>query len=305
MQDGTIALESTVGKGSVFKIEIPYRLPTAREIEEFHVQSPGPVADLTGLKVLLAEDNTLNQRLVERILTDVGMTVDIAGTGKAAVEMLTAKEYDFVLMDMQMPVMDGYEAASIMRNEMKSDVPIIAMTAHAMQGEKEKCLRLGMNDYIPKPIKTKELYEKLSRIRGIEIHAADMSGSDGDGAASASIAPDFTYLMEATGGNSEFIVELLSMCMRSIPEDVNLLGKAVEDMDLPQVKYYAHKMRSSTSLTGVRQLTDHLKMMELISIGEGEPAGALSQLMRETETLAAYALQVIETEIAKRNTVAG
>jgi CheY-like chemotaxis protein len=257
------------------------------------------VIDLTGLRVLVVEDNALNQRLVERILQDANMMVEIAGNGKAAVDMVTARAYDFVLMDMQMPVMDGYEAASIIRNKLKSEVPIIAMTAHALHGEKEKCLRLGMDDYIAKPIKTSELFEKLSRIRGAEVRPA--TGLEIEPGKTNSMTPDFTYLMEATGGNDEFILELLVLCMKSIPEDMSLLRKSVESMDLPQVNYYSHKMRSSSTLAGVLSLTESLKAMELISVEEGDGVKALPALLEATEELVSYALQVIETEIANRS----
>ena len=117
---------------------------------------------LEGLNVLLVEDNNINQLVARRILENAKILVDIASTGVQAVEQLSKKKFDVVLMDIQMPEMDGYTATQEIRNKLKlTDLPIIAMTAHAMTGDKDKCLDAGMNDYLSKPIDSALLYTKL------------------------------------------------------------------------------------------------------------------------------------------------
>ncbi|MEW6357339.1 MAG: response regulator [Planctomycetota bacterium] len=122
------------------------------------------VAPLQGVRVLLAEDNAINQEVAIKLLTDAGLEVDIATNGREAVAAVKKKFYDAVLMDVQMPEMDGYEATNAIREEARLDqLPIIAMTAHAMDGDREKCLEAGMNDYVSKPINPDHLFEVLQK----------------------------------------------------------------------------------------------------------------------------------------------
>ncbi|MBU0730825.1 MAG: response regulator [Proteobacteria bacterium] len=115
------------------------------------------------VSILLAEDNLVNQKLATRLLEKAGYKVDLAPNGKIAVEKVSANNYDLVLMDVQMPVMDGIEATQTIRKNGFSDLPIIAMTAEAMTGDREKCLAAGMNDYISKPIKREIVFETIKK----------------------------------------------------------------------------------------------------------------------------------------------
>ncbi len=120
--------------------------------------------ELAGLKVLLVEDNPINMAVAMEVLNTAGISPDKAVNGREAVKMVRDKTYDMVLMDVQMPVMDGLEATRCIRGQLKEvDLPIIAMTAHAMHGDREKCLEAGMNDYVPKPIDRKELFAALRK----------------------------------------------------------------------------------------------------------------------------------------------
>jgi CheY-like chemotaxis protein len=299
MHGGSINLHSELGKGSVFTLLIPYQKPSPAEIASYRQEAPAENDGLLkGLRVLIVEDNMLNQKLAARILSDMGLTVEIAGHGKAAVDLLTFHHYDFVLMDMQMPIMDGYEAARIIRQDLKNNVPIIAMTAHAMQGEKERCLELGMNEYLAKPIRIKELYEKLVKVRRNETMVIN-SGND--------FAPDenesgydFSYLHQATGGDNEFIMELLGMAMRTLPSDLENLRIAVEEHNMPDIKYWSHKMRSSSALTGVHDLTTVLKTIESISSNDRSDGQEIPGLFAQVESFTQVALQVIRDEMEKR-----
>ena len=119
----------------------------------------------TNVQILLVEDNLINQKVASYTLTKQGAQVEIANHGKEAIIMLEKKKYDVILMDIQMPEMDGFETTHYIRNSIKESIsktPIIAMTASALVSEKTKCLASGMNDYISKPFQAKELYEKIS-----------------------------------------------------------------------------------------------------------------------------------------------
>lgn len=114
------------------------------------------------IKILVVEDNLLNQKLAGFMLKDWGFNYSIVANGKLALEDLAINTYDLVLLDIQMPVMNGYETAEYIRKKLKLGLPIIAMTAHAMPGEKEKCLSMGMTDYILKPINEEELFNLIT-----------------------------------------------------------------------------------------------------------------------------------------------
>ena len=129
--------------------------------------SQSPRNDQERLKILLAEDHPVNQRLAVRLLEKAGASITVAESGRQALEILEKRSFDLVLMDIQMPQMDGIEAAMIIRereNNTGQHVPIIAMTAHAMAGDKQRCLEAGMDDYVSKPINTKELFDAIDRI---------------------------------------------------------------------------------------------------------------------------------------------
>lgn len=168
MQNGTIFAESKPGVGSTFSVRISFK----KYDEAFNVgieTGAGAVKlkNLKGVNILVAEDNKINQRVVIKTLERWGATVGLAENGKIAVEMLAVKPYDLVLMDIQMPEMDGLEATKYIRSTLlppASNLPIIAITASALRLDYEKCVALGMNEYVPKPFKPDELYDKIVRL---------------------------------------------------------------------------------------------------------------------------------------------
>ena len=131
--------------------------------------SVSTAAALRRLRILLAEDNPVNQKVAQRLLEKQGHSVAIASTSAAAAESFSRELFDLILMDVQMPVMDGYEAARTIRlreNAGCRRIPIVALTAHTLKGDRETCLKAGMDDYLSKPIQAPELYEMLARWSG-------------------------------------------------------------------------------------------------------------------------------------------
>ncbi len=164
LQGGKLQVDSELKVGSVFTFCIPYKKSTEKLHSLDVVTSNYDLNELSALDILLVEDNNLNVILMSSLFSENGMKLKIAENGSVAIEMLKANRFDIVLMDMEMPVMNGYEATSIIRKELKSKVPIIAMTANAMSGERERCLSMGMNDYISKPINANILFEKMHEL---------------------------------------------------------------------------------------------------------------------------------------------
>ncbi|MEN7549908.1 response regulator [Rapidithrix thailandica] len=179
MQGGRLYLKSEVGQGSTFSFEIKFK----KDIDQnktIELTNPANIPIIEEEKpewdgkknILLAEDNEVNQLLVETLLDDWNYHVDVAENGQIAIDKLKAKHYDLVLMDVHMPELDGYDATKAIRTQLdkpKSKIPIIAMTASALQGEADRCIQAGMDDYISKPFDKNVLYEKITRL----IHQQD------------------------------------------------------------------------------------------------------------------------------------
>ncbi|PKK99234.1 MAG: hypothetical protein CVV57_03460 [Tenericutes bacterium HGW-Tenericutes-2] len=162
LMHGTLAVESKLNEGSEFILTIPVEIDELEStLKNIDLEESQAVMPKAGSKILLAEDNFLSQKLAHRILTNMGMQVTVANNGKIAVDLVKSKPFDLVILDIQMPVMDGIEAAKQIR-AFNKETPILAMTANAFVEDKALCLQAGMNDYISKPIDPKSLSRALS-----------------------------------------------------------------------------------------------------------------------------------------------
>jgi two-component system CheB/CheR fusion protein len=174
LQGGSIRVESQIGKGSTFYFVLSFGKPKANEsapntlMNEANVHHSTQQGSLTEsiihkVKVLVVEDLALNQLLMKIILLDFGFEMDIADNGRIAIEKLQKDHFDIILMDLQMPEMNGFETTAFIRSQMKSQIPIIALTADVTTTDVEKCKAFGMNDYISKPIDEKLLFNKIKK----------------------------------------------------------------------------------------------------------------------------------------------
>ncbi len=170
MMDGKIWMESEVDKGSVFYVLIPFKPPSAqfddRGYQLKSKKSAAPEYEELKLNVLVAEDSFTNRELLQMVLKQNGSSVGLAKNGQEVVKILSEKNFDIVLMDIQMPIMDGYEATRAIREmERKSGehIPIIGVTAYAMKEDRQKCLDAGMDDYLVKPVKEDVLLESIRK----------------------------------------------------------------------------------------------------------------------------------------------
>jgi signal transduction histidine kinase/ActR/RegA family two-component response regulator len=165
LMNGEITVQSQLGLGTCFRFTAPFPVAEALGSEESGVLNFTVPAGRT-LRVLVADDNAVNQKVASRILERLGCRVDVAGNGREAVELVSAMPYDAVFMDCQMPEMDGYEATRAIRGLTSGErlVPIIAMTANAMPADRARCLAAGMDNYIPKPVSREAIARVLERI---------------------------------------------------------------------------------------------------------------------------------------------
>jgi len=165
LQHGFIGVRSKIGEGSTFFFEITYKRAEPELLNNLVKQDAEPVKSLEGVKILLVEDNTMNQFLAQQILKKWKTEVTLAENGIEAIRLLRKDKYDIVLMDIHMPEMNGYEATQKIRSgeaQVEKDIPIIALTADAFDETKSKVLNTGMNDFVTKPFKQEELYQKIS-----------------------------------------------------------------------------------------------------------------------------------------------
>ncbi len=241
---GSVSLQSEMGKGSVFTVVLPFdrynahaALPKVRDS-----QPEAIVPIIPNVQLLVAEDNPMNRRVVELLFEEWKFQYTMVQNGREAVDRL-AKDptaFDLVLMDIQMPEMDGYEATQYIRRVLRLDIPIVAMTAHALVGEREKCLRLGMNDYLPKPIREQELRQVIARFAGKTADTAD-------------IKLDRAYLQETTLGNVDYQRELAQIFLTQAPKDLDAIAAALSVSDLSAAVRAAHNMKSTVGYMGFAQ----------------------------------------------------
>jgi signal transduction histidine kinase/DNA-binding response OmpR family regulator len=254
LQNGKIDLSSKPSEGSEFKVELGYKLPDVEQLysEAMAAAEAEPVS-LQKIKALIAEDNVMNQHLIAHLMKSWSIDYKVVSNGIEAIEELGKDGYSIVLMDIQMPEMDGYTATSIIRNEMNKDIPIIAMTAHAMSGEKEKCLQLGMNDYVSKPIKETVLYNIIARHAQYSTESSNGAGSH----------LNLGYLHQLSGNDKEFEKQILQQFVLQIPEELNRLRQSIEENNFDAIRREAHSMKSTVGYVGLaEELHPPLQRME-------------------------------------------
>jgi signal transduction histidine kinase len=166
LQGGDISVSSVVGEGSTFRFHLPYLTGSAKELPGITTEPHTDYSNLlTGKSFLVAEDNEINQKLIDYVLRRAGGDVELVSNGAEAIRVLQdGKLVDLIIMDLQMPVMDGYTTTRYIRKDLRMQTPIIAMTATAMKGEQLQCLESGMNEYMTKPFEFADLYNKINNL---------------------------------------------------------------------------------------------------------------------------------------------
>ena len=216
------------------------------------------------LRLLLTEDNLVNQKLAVRLLEKRGHSVVIASNGREAVEALHHQRFDVVLMDVQMPEMDGFEATQIIRareRDTGGHVPIVAMTAHAMKGDRERCLEVGMDGYISKPLRPSELFEAVESLGGQSNGDATTVALSTDPSVSAF---DHGAALDNVGGDIEVLREIIGMFFEECPGWLNQIRDGVARGDAAAVRHGAHTLKGAISTfgsTAARDLAQQLETM--------------------------------------------
>jgi CheY-like chemotaxis protein/HPt (histidine-containing phosphotransfer) domain-containing protein len=253
-------------------------------------KTPGPSPPRKHLRVLIAEDNAVNQKVALQQLRKLGYTADVVASGLEAVESLERIPYDVVLMDCQMPEMDGYEATRwIRQRELENRLPrlkIVAMTANAMQGDREKCLAAGMDDFVTKPVRMEELEAMLERIQPSPPAPPPRPESPREHPA---VNTDTLNRLRdlRVPGQADPVAEIIDLFLQQTPDLLRLLGEAFEEKDLASVETTAHTLKGSCANLGAEQMAAWCRDLESMARqGTIAPAGKLPvQLEHEFATV--------------------
>ncbi|MBK8815530.1 MAG: response regulator [Methylococcaceae bacterium] len=225
------------------------------------------VADLQpcqALKILLAEDNPVNRHMAVVLLEERGHTVDVANDGQEVLDLLARADFDLILMDIQMPIMDGFQATKAIREkELGTDnhIRIIAMTAHALKGDKERCLAAGMDGYIAKPVKEEELLRTVENCRGIEEKKNPVESTP----ESETIAPllNWQEALDRVRGRQKLLFKMIELFQEQAPTLISEINEALLKQDADQLRRSAHTLKSSANSIGAFAMAEIAEMLEL------------------------------------------
>jgi signal transduction histidine kinase/CheY-like chemotaxis protein len=271
--DGRISIKSELGKGSVFAFRLPFKYNV--KIEEPIVKNHKSLSlntDYINFKILVAEDNPMNRRVVELLFESWNFSFVMVKNGREAIDIIekNPKAYQLILMDIQMPEMDGYEATQKIR--LKSNIPIVAMTAHALAGEREKCLELGMNDYISKPIREHEL-------RDLIVLFMQKNNS-------SNLEIDLAYLNETTLGNAIFQQELAKIFIKQTPIDLEAISAALSEKNARKAAKEAHNMKSTVGYMGfASSIGKELSNFEVLCLADTDVSILQNELAKIEENV--------------------
>lgn len=299
-QGGTIRVHSMMHEGSTFSFTLPFQKTNAKaklENEVTKIES-----ELKNIKVLVVEDIPLNQLLMKTLLDDFGFKCDIAENGKIAIEKLKENEYEIILMDLQMPEMNGFEATEYIRKTMKSTIPIIALTADVTTVDLAKCKAIGLDDYLAKPVDEKQLYNKIVNIlnkSNLDKFAQNHIDKFEDNILTEEKTRciDLVYLNQRTKSNPKLMMEMIALYLGQVPPLVNTMKQSLADQNWSLLSASAHKMIPSFSIVGISSDYENMakKIQEYANTNHHKVE--IANLVIALEKICAQACNELEEEL--------
>lgn len=245
MQGGDVKVDSKEGVGSTFTVYLTF--PYKAVISEKLNNARDEAFNLQNVKLLLVEDNPVNQLVATDLLEERNVSVTLVQNGQEAVDAISKTDFDVVLMDMQMPVMNGYDAIKVIR-ESGNTIPIIALTAHVSEEEVEKCLSIGANDYLSKPYKPNHLYQKIGVLVSAPAVQVEKSGDEALSAEKNTWYPK--ELLNYVGGSERIMMKTINRIQGNLPADIANFENAFQQQDLDTIASVAHKMKPTIEMLG-------------------------------------------------------
>jgi PAS domain S-box-containing protein len=293
-QEGSIRVESKIEQGSSFIFRLPFDKTNAEAvlIEEI-VELDTEVKDI---KILVVEDMELNQLLMKTLLDDFGFESDITANGKLAIEKLQDKSYDIILMDLQMPEMNGFEATEYIRKTLKLKVPIMALTADVTTVDLAKCKAVGMNDYVAKPIDERLLYSKIIGLVKKPILIIEEKITEGMKTEKLKYV-DLKYLNKLTKSNPKLMSEMIQVYLKQTPPLIESMKQSLANKDWITLKSAAHKLIPSFTIMGISPDFENMahKIQEYAS--NIESMGDINELILQLEVVCNSAYIELENEL--------
>jgi len=292
-QSGTISVKSKVDVGSTFSFILPFQktnadVAIAPELVEL---DPG----IKNIKVLVVEDIALNQLLMRTLLDDFGFECDIATNGKIAIEMLEAKSYDIILMDLQMPEMNGFETTAYIRHTMNSLIPIIALTADVTTADLAKCKAVGMNDYIAKPVDDRLLYSKIvafvKKTIPLNDHSVILNTEN-----KKLKCTNMDFLKKHTKSNQALMTEMISLYLEQTPPLIKTMNQCLSSEDWKLLYSTVHKLIPSFSIVGISADFENMAKKVQEYAGTQQQTDKIHKLVQQLESVCNQACVELEEE---------
>ncbi len=275
LQGGNIGVDSQSGSGTTVTFEIPYEKvdqPARQEIIPAEIETLEELS-FPGKTVLVIEDNEVNKKVIGYHLDPIGIITTMVNDGKEAVELLEdGKRFDLIIMDLQMPVMNGFQATAYIRQKLQLDIPIIAMTASALKNEEAKCYELGMNEYLSKPFAPEDLYRVLEMYLNGKVVEKKLFAS----------AKDTPYSLDfiSVKKKPEVIAHVLGIILEETPNALLAIREAISNEEWKEAYEKSHKLKSSLGLIQAKELFALMNQIEINSSGETN----LEELLNLAET---------------------
>lgn len=301
LQGGKLAVQSELGKGSSFSFQLSYKkqgknLILKQEVEEINFSF------LANQRILMVEDILINQLLAKKIFSGWNCEIDFAFNGKIAIEKIKGNDYDIVLMDLQMPEMDGYSTTKYIREKLgsKSKLIIIALSAHANSSEVDKCLSIGMNGFISKPIDEGKLLRELYKWHNASKGNAEVpqkvliEKSKPTSKKLTGNLINFEYLDKVTNGDSVFVKELIEIVAVELPKSLNLVNELYKSNQPLKFKMEIHKLKASITIFGIVRGQDLIYQMEN-SVEMTDTIDGIDILFREFNVICLHLIKEIES----------
>jgi PAS domain S-box-containing protein len=291
MQAGNVSVASKPGIGSTFTVVIPYKI-TSGDASTEGPQKLTHIPDFKGVRVLVVEDNQMNRFLAGQILDTWNVEVDMAEDGLEAIKKMEENTYNLVLMDLQMPRMDGFEATEYIRNKMPepvSQTPIVVLTADVMPETREKALQLGISRFITKPFKQPDLYNAIVEITGVKDNFTTLDTPSVQkpivGKAKNDVQmekPDLDYLKKLINNDERALKQLVGIYQTALPVDMDVFLGNYNEQKWSELGKIAHKMKSSFANLGMGSTASALLQIEK-PCKQGEPPDNLGELVEHVK----------------------
>ena len=295
-QGGSVTVKSVLGEGSIFSFMLTFQKTTIETVLDTEILELDQ--EIHNIKVLVVEDMELNQLLMRTLLDDFGFDCDITSNGKLALEKLQTKTYDIILMDLQMPEMNGFEATEYIRKEMKLKIPIMALTADVTTVDLAKCKAVGMNDYVSKPIDERLLYSKIiSLIKKPVVIIEKEVNKDGNVKTENIKYVDLTYLSRLTKANPVLMSEMIDVYLKQTPPLITTMKESLKNQDWHSLKAAAHKIIPSFAIIGLNSHFENLAIKIQEYASNMELSEEINELILKLESVCNSAYLELEIEL--------